>query len=141
MTIFDKTEETLADQGVIASLDLNQPWGEAGFDIEASHFLNDTSKYRVTFRGNIEWRIVRGLSLDIFGDLALVRDQIFLPKGGTTDEEVLLERRALETDFRYFLGVGISYTFGSIFNNIVNPRFTGSSGGFNRIVRDRRRFD
>ncbi len=140
-TIFEKTEETLADQGVMASLDLNQPWGQAGFDVEASHFLNDASKYRVTFRGNIEWRIVRGLSLDIFGDLALVRDQIFLPKGGTTDEEILLQRRALETDFRYFLGLGVSYTFGSIFNNIVNPRFTGSSGGFSRIVRDRRRFD
>ena len=44
----------------------------------------------------------------------------------------------LETDFRYFFGVRIGFTFGSIFSNIVNPRFTGSSGGFNRILRGRR---
>ena len=136
-TIFDKTEETIPDQGLIAALDLNRPWGQSGFDVEASHFLNDPSKYRVTVRANLQWRIVRGLSLDFFGDAALVRDQVFLPKRGTTDEEVLLRRRALETDFRYFVGVGISYTFGSIFNNIVNPRFSGSSGGFSRIIRGR----
>ncbi len=29
----------------------------------------------------------------------------------------------------YFGGIGVSYAFGSIFNNGVNPRFEGTSGG------------
>jgi hypothetical protein len=28
------------------------------------------------------------------------------------------------------MGIGLSYTFGSIFNNVVNPRFEGGSGTF-----------
>ena len=36
---------------------------------------------------------------------------------------------ARETHYRYFVNFGVSYTFGSIFNNVVNPRFGGSGGG------------
>ena len=38
-----------------------------------------------------------------------------------------------ETIFDYEFSLGFSYTFGSIFNNIVNPRFQGRGfGGFFR---------
>jgi hypothetical protein len=39
--------------------------------------------------------------------------------------------RALATGYRYFANVGLSYTFGSIYNTVVNPRFQsfGSQGG------------
>jgi hypothetical protein len=59
-----------------------------------------------------------------------VHDQLSLPKTGATDEEILLQRKQLETSYRYFAGVSLTYSFGSIFNNIVNPRFEGSSGSF-----------
>ena len=57
-----------------------------------------------------------------------MRDQIALAWGGLTQEEVLLRQRELATDYRFFISGGISYRFGSIFNNVVNPRFTGSEG-------------
>ena len=47
-----------------------------------------------------------------------------------TDEEILLQRRQVSTSYSYFAGVGITYTFGSIFNNVVNPRFEGANGTF-----------
>ena len=50
-------------------------------------------------------------------------------EAGATDEEVLLRRRQLETSFTYFVSAGFTYRFGSIFNNIVNPRFGGAGGG------------
>ena len=40
--------------------------------------------------------------------------------------EVLLRQRELATGYRFFVSGGISYRFGSIFNNVVNPRFTGT---------------
>ncbi len=64
-----------------------------------------------------------------FGGASSVRDQIFLPRSGASDEDVLLERRALQTDFSYRGFVRLSYTFGSIFNNVVNPRFGGGDRG------------
>ena len=38
-------------------------------------------------------------------------------------------QRQLLTGYQYFFNFGINYSFGSIFNNIVNPRF-GGGGGF-----------
>ena len=42
---------------------------------------------------------------------------------------MLLRQRQLPSGYQYFLNFGISYPFGSIFNNIVNPRFGGVSRG------------
>ena len=132
-TIFDRSRETLIDQGLIASLDLEQPWGSASFEVETYHFLQQPDDFNVELSADLEYRITRGLSLDVFGSYTRVRSQRFLPKGGASDEEVLLERRALETNYRFWFNIGISYTFGSIYNNIVNARLTGPARGFNTI--------
>ena len=42
---------------------------------------------------------------------------------------VIARQQALATNFRYFLNFGVSYTFGSIFNTVVNPRFNSVRGG------------
>ena len=52
-----------------------------------------------------------------------MRDQLSLPRSSATDQEILLQRRELATEYQYSLSVGVSYTFGSIYNNVVNPRF------------------
>jgi hypothetical protein len=58
-----------------------------------------------------------------------IRDQLYLSLEGATDEEILLRQKQLATSYRYFTSFGISYRFGSIFNNVVNPRFGGGEGG------------
>jgi hypothetical protein len=55
-----------------------------------------------------------------------------LEAGDATEEEVLLRQRELESGFEYNFRVGFSYTFGSIFSNVVNPRFGGSTRSFVR---------
>jgi hypothetical protein len=57
------------------------------------------------------------------GSVSRIRDQLYLKAGDATDEEILLRRRQLATSYRYRFSVGVTYTFGSIFNNVVNPRF------------------
>ena len=131
-TIFDKIEETRINHNVLVSLDTNQPWGEAGFTYEFSQFLDEPSQSRQVVFGNVEYRIFRGFFINAFGSVSLVRDQIFLERGGVTDEEILLRRRQLATDSEYRFRIGITYAFGSIYNNVVNSRFAGSSGGFVR---------
>ena len=78
--------------------------------------------------GGANLRVVKGLSFNLFGSYSRVRDQLSLAKGSVSEEDLLLRLRQLKTDYRYFVFTGLSYTFGSIFNNVVNPRF-GSSGG------------
>ena len=52
-------------------------------------------------------------------------DQINLPKGDADLEEVLLRRRQLETNYEASVSFGFRYRFGSVLNNVVNPRFGG----------------
>lgn len=44
-------------------------------------------------------------------------------------EEILVRQRELATGYQYEVGFGVSYSFGSIFNNVVNPRFRNVGGG------------
>jgi hypothetical protein len=67
-------------------------------------------------------RLLRGLGFNGNGFVARIKDQIFLPREGISDEEILIQRRQQGTDFRIRLRFGFNYTFGSIFNNVVNPR-------------------
>ncbi len=70
-------------------------------------------------------RVIQGLSVNLNGSASRIRDQLSLRKGDASEDEVLLRRRELETSYDYHVSFGISYTFGSIYNNIVNPRFGG----------------
>ena len=122
-TIFGKLEQTLPDQEVQVTFDVEQPWGDSRVRATVHNYLNDVGKYSAAVFGNLSFRIVRGLSVNLNASTSLVRDQLYLAKEDLTDEEILIERRQLATDSRYRISFGFSYTFGSIFNNVVNPRF------------------
>ena len=52
----------------------------------------------------------------------LIRDQISLQKGNASIEDLLLQQKEIATDFYSEFRVGLSYTFGSAFNNYLNSR-------------------
>lgn len=122
-TIYDKLSETVARQSLVASLAQNQPWGMMHLSLLLSNDPAHPSINRQELAANLNVRITEGLSLDLSGRGSRIRDQLYLPKGGASEEEVLLRQRQLATSFEYRASIGISYTFGSIFNNVVNPRF------------------
>jgi len=122
-TIFGRVREQLVDQQVEITIAFKQPWGSLGAGVEASHYLHDFRKHRLEVSGFGEFRIHKGLTLNLYGGASLVRDLLNLPKGGATSEEILLRRRQLATGYEVFGGLQLSFTFGSIFSTIVNPRF------------------
>jgi hypothetical protein len=128
VTIFDKLEDTLWDQALVVSAGARQPWGSLDGTAIFSHYLNDPGKNRISLNGNTNVRLFKGFEFFVGGNYDRIRDQVYLPKGEATDEEVLVRRRQLATNYQYFIEFGISYSFGSIFNNIVNPRMSGRSG-------------
>ena len=123
VTIFGKEEETLWQHEVSAVLDQRQPWGSLRAGFEFSQYLHDAEAYRLQGNGNVNLRIARGLSLSFNGGASRVRDQLSLPLRDATNEEVLLRIRQLQSGYEFRLSVGVTYSFGSIFNNIINPRF------------------
>ncbi len=122
ITLYGKTKETLFDQSLRVTWDLTQPWGNFSLSVAGSQYLHDLTKYAVTTSLDGNFRLFRGFSLNFSGDASRVNNQLYLPLGQASEQDILLELRQLQTSYRLSGHVGISYTFGSIFNNIVNPR-------------------
>ncbi|MEX2283088.1 MAG: hypothetical protein WEE89_11445 [Gemmatimonadota bacterium] len=122
-TIYLKTAETLSSQSLEVSYGVQQPWGDAGASINGSHYLHNTGFYRLQFNTGISVRLFRGFSFNFGGNYQRIRDQLSLPLEDASEEEILVQRQQLQTNYRYGGNFGISYSFGSIFNNVVNPRF------------------
>ncbi|MEM6804163.1 MAG: hypothetical protein AAF696_22350 [Bacteroidota bacterium] len=84
--------------------------------------MHDFSKRSLQIDNNISFRIFKGLSARISADFQLVNDQLSLPAGGVSLEEILLQQRQLATAYELGVGLGLSYTFGSMYNNVINTR-------------------
>ncbi len=122
-TIYGKTSEWLAAEELSVTLEQTQPWGSAEVTFVGSHYFHDLGKYRLMLYGDLSLQLIKGLSLNVYGSGSRIHDQISLPKGTATDEEVLLQRKQLATSYDYWGSFGFTYTFGSIFSSVVNPRF------------------
>ena len=129
-TIFDKTSEVLPRHRLEVSIEVRQPWGSVNGSLEGSQFLHDLERHQVSLFSGINLRLFRGLSLGLFGSVARIKDQLYLAKAGVSPEEILVRRRQLGTDYSYFANINFSYTFGSKFSNVVNPRMGGGGGFF-----------
>ena len=132
-TVYDKLHEGLWKHSLDITYTVIQKWGSINIGTEWSNYLHDWSLNNLSLSGNMEFRITKGLRLNLGGGASLIHDQISLVKGGASAEEILTRQKELETQYSYFTSFGISYTFGSIFNNVVNPRF-GNGGGRNMII-------
>ena len=122
-TIFDKLRETFPVFIAASEYATRQPWGDSNVRLEHRGYLNDVSKRSTELSGDLSVRLFRGFSVRFGGSYSWIHDQVYLPKGERDQADVLLRRRALLTGYEYNAFFGFRYTFGSIFNNVVNPRF------------------
>lgn len=130
-TIFDVRQETLLEQLMVVAYDVTEPWGNVDLFGEVNHYIARLGggtpwadpQFSAEVGGGLSVRLFRGLSAYAHGSVAMIRNQIQLPAEGLTEEEILTQQRELATNYRHFAGFGLSYTFGSIFTQVVNPRF------------------
>ena len=129
-TIFGETEETRFQQELTGRLSLVEQWGRWSTSVTGAHYLHDLDRYNLAISGNFDIRLFRGFSIQLSGNYSWIGDQLYVSAGDLTEEQILLQQRQLETSYRYFTSFGIRYRFGSIFNNVVNPRFGRGGGNF-----------
>jgi hypothetical protein len=110
-TLYFKTKELLMKHRLGINSSFTKPWGS--INIGAG------------------WRVFKGLQFGVGGNFEFIRDQISLPKSGASRDDVLTRRRLIASNFSYFMGVGFSYRFGSIYNSQVNPTFKGLNYSLN----------
>jgi len=123
LTIFDKKKESLFEESLEIAYATKNPWGRIDLFVRGSHFFHDVAKNHLSVYSEISLRLFKGLSFYLEGGYSRIRDQLALPKTSATIDEILLQRRELETQYSYWGDVGLEFSFGSMFNNIVNPRF------------------
>lgn len=127
LTVYNESEQTLVQNQFMIFTNFRQPWGNAGARLSVESYITDFEQslfelYNISLRSNLDVRIARGLSISFDAEISSVHDQIWLPLEASNDEEILLGNKALPTSFQYEVGFGFSYRFGSIYNNVVNPR-------------------
>jgi hypothetical protein len=128
-TIYDKMKENLWSHNITASYEVVQKWGNIDISVGYSNYFHDWKKNNLYVQGFIDLRIAKGLSINLGGSASLIHDQLGLVKKDVPVDQILLRRQQLATQYSYFTSFGLTYTFGSIYNNVVNPRFGNSGGG------------
>ena len=93
VTIFGLEEETLGNHGAFADFDFDQPWGNLSVGLYSAMMFDDPSLYRVTLDAYLRYRLARGLSVRLWGESALVKDQIYLANTNASTSDILLGRR------------------------------------------------
>lgn len=125
----NKTREWLLQQNLSFDLSFNQKWGTVSASLYWSNYFFDWKWHNYGFFGNGEFRVVKGLNFNFFTGISIIHDQVELQKGNATQTQVLIQQRLLRNTFDYFASFGLSYRFGSIYNNVVNPRLGDTGGG------------
>ena len=133
LTVAQKTAETLAKHSLEVALTSVQPWGTLSLDISGNQYLHDLRLWDYGVFSGFTLNLFRGFSFNGFFSYSRIHDQVYLPASSATQQQILTRQLQLPTNYTYSTYFGLSYTFGSIYNNIVNPRF-GSSGGGSTIM-------
>ncbi len=126
-TIYGNIKERRFLQSISANLYQKQNWGSLAMGASFSNYLKDIHLNRLVLYSEVNWNIVKGLTIGFNGSISFISDQINLPKDAPDIPETLLRTRLLATNYSLFGYFNIRYTFGSKYNNVVNSRF--SSGG------------
>jgi len=125
-TVFLKDSEFVVEQELSAQLRYDQRWGRIDIRLSGSNYFHDTSLNRIEINPSFNVRIIRGLSVSLSGRYRVINDQLSLELPTDVDPNdpiSIIEGTQRATAFDFSFSFGLSYTFGSIFSNVVNPRF------------------
>jgi len=121
-TILNKNSELLWIQGVELNLEYVETWGEINASLEGGNYFPGFDNYYFEVGLDLYFRITNGISINFNIQAESIHNQVYLPASELSDEELFLNTRKLPSTFEYSGGIGISFQFGSIYNNIVNER-------------------
>ena len=122
-TIYNRIRENLLGQNLLVVYQVVQKWGTVTLLGGWRNYFHDWSKNHAGLDVNLDLRIAKGLNLTFAAGGSMIHDQLSLVKGGASQEEILLRLTQIATQYSFNTRIGLTYTFGSIYTNVVNPRF------------------
>jgi hypothetical protein len=122
LTIYNKLRQSLWFQALTMEIQMAQPWGEVDLKVEGRQYPELKDTYSVQLEGEFTVRLSSAWAIDLEVRFESIHDQIYLPRGDASIDEILLKRRQLATTYDLIATFGLSFTFGSIYNNVINRR-------------------
>lgn len=131
---YGKLRESIVQQSLSVNFGFTQKWGNVYANATWETFLNNFSLEgktikgmninKISFGSSANIRIVKGLSFNIYLGTGFTRG-VFpnLRRKDFNREDILSNVRQIPTTNNIFMSIGLNYRFGSIYNNVVNPRF------------------
>lgn len=123
VSVFDRRKELRPYHALTLISDVNQDWGSIQLGVQLNSFIDRPEQLRLSGRLLLSLQLFEGFALNLDALVSWVRDQIDLRRRAVTDVELVLGSTQLPSSFNTELELGFSYTFGSVHNTIVNPRF------------------
>lgn len=130
--IHNVLKENLLYEQLSIGYSQREQWGNGYASVTFKNFMNNFSENSLTLNGGLNFRIWKGLSLNLSGSYSLVKDEINLRKAQASPDDIITGTRRAPTNMKYDFRTGLSFTFGSMYNNVVNTRLrsmTGIGGG------------
>lgn len=122
-TIYNSINEYRINNIFSVGYEIKEKFGNIFISIQAYNYLDDITKYRYSLSSESDIRIVKGLFLKINCNANFVNDQIYLPKKTVSKEDILLGNKVIASSYNFNFSLGLRFTFGSIYNSVVNPIF------------------
>jgi hypothetical protein len=129
-TIYFRKSDALPIGVLSLRASATEQWGSLSASVDGSRYFDQRGKGHVASYLMGNFRLFKGFSLTTWGSYNSIHDQLSLPRGDATVEEVILRQRELATSYRYSLSMGLSYTFGSALSAAPNTVLRGGIPGF-----------
>ena len=131
---YDTPEHILFQQSLSLNVGIIQKWGNFNMSAAWDNYLNSFTLNNTKIKGRnvntfsiggyIEYRIAKGLSVNMYSSANFTKG-IYpnIPRKFFSRDDLLTNTRQYPTQKGLYTNFGINYRFGSIYNNVVNPRF------------------
>lgn len=123
LTIYGKMKDYLFRHELSINFMYLEPWGTVSAYAYGSAYLDNLSQYSLGASTVAYIRLFKGLSFNISGGLNYCQNQRSLRQEAVSTEDFLTGQQEMKSDFSFSVMIGLSYRFGSMNNNSVNPRF------------------
>ncbi|HUR10381.1 MAG TPA: hypothetical protein VM012_03380 [Flavitalea sp.] len=138
---YNKTSEWNVKHNLSLNVGFTQKWGNINANLSWENFLNSFTLENKSIKGKdintlsvggfMEYRVVKGLTIFV-SSFANFTKGVYpnIERKYFTRDDLLTNAQQYPTQKALYMSFGINYRFGSIYNNVVNPRFSNAGGSF-----------
>jgi len=123
LTVNNRLYDDLFTHNLNVDFTYFESWGSFSANAFGTAYLHDHSQYLLGANAIASVRLFKGLSVNLAGGAVFSRNQRSLRQEPVDENDFITGMVEMEQGLAYSISIGISFRFGSKYNNSVNARF------------------